>query len=74
MKQFILREGVLNDDTLYLPDTDMLFKGNYIAILKRYTYQNEWSNSLQVKKFRSESSLEKYLEKNYPEFELQIEI
>ncbi len=69
MKQFILQEKVLNDDLLYTPDEGMIFKGGYIAIIKEYSYQNEWSDSLKIRRFKSQANLEKHLSKVYPDFE-----
>ena len=69
-KEFILRKNVLTDNTLILPDNGKVFKGGYIAIIKEYTYQNQWSDKLGVKRFRNEDRLHKYLDKNYPEFEI----
>lgn len=68
MQTYILKENVLTDNELLLPDEGKVFKGNYIAIVKEYTYQNAWSDKETVKRFRSEKELEKYLSKNYPEF------
>ncbi len=68
MTTYILSEGVLNDNELYLADENKVFKGNYIAVIKEYTFQNAWSNRESIKRFRSEEELKKYLNKNYPEF------
>lgn len=68
MQTYILKENVLTDNELLLPDEGKVFTGNYIAIVKEYTYQNAWSDKETVKRFRSEKELKKYLSKNYPEF------
>lgn len=68
MTTYILSEGVLNDNELYLTDDGKVFKGNYIAIIKEYTFQNSWSNKETIKRFRSEEQLSKYLSKNYSDF------
>jgi hypothetical protein len=66
MESIILREGVLNDDELYLSDEGKCFKGGFIAIIKYYTFLNSWCNTENVKKFRSKNSLNKFLIKmNY---------
>lgn len=70
--EFILSEGVLNDNILITPPSGKVFKGGYIAAIKEYTYQNAWSNREHIKMFRSEQALEKYIKKNYPEFELEL--
>lgn len=68
MVSYILKENVLSDDELNLPDEGKVFKGNYIAIVKKYSYQNPWTDKLTVKRFRCQEQLNKYLSKNYPEF------
>lgn len=68
MTNYILTEGPLNDNELLLSDEGKVFKGNYIAIIKEYKFFNEWSNKLEVKRFRSFEQLEKYLNKFYPGF------
>jgi hypothetical protein len=67
--EYILREGVLNDNTLYVPPFGYRFKGGFIAIIKEWSFQNAWSNKLNVVKFKSENSLKKYIEKHYKEFD-----
>ncbi len=67
--EIILRENVLSDNTLILPDNGKIFKGGYIAIIKEYVYLNAWSDELKVKKFKKNNSLTKYLSKNYPNYE-----
>jgi hypothetical protein len=69
-QEFILRENVLTDNVLLLADEGKVFKGGYIAIIKEYTFQNSWSDKLGVKRFRKEDSLNNYLKKNYPDFEI----
>jgi hypothetical protein len=69
MTNYILKEGVLNDNLLILSDEQKVFKGNYIAIIKEYFFLNEWSNRLVIKKFRKFKQLENYLNKFYPKFE-----
>lgn len=68
--EYILREKVLNDDTLYVAPFGYRFKGGYVAMIKEYTYQNPWSNKLNVVKFKSANSLSKYIAKNYKDFDL----
>jgi hypothetical protein len=71
MNQFILRENVLTDNVLLIADKGKVFKGNYIAILKEYKYQNAWNDKKTILKFRSEKSLLNYLSKNYNDEELE---
>jgi hypothetical protein len=72
MQQFILRENTLTDNVLLLAEEGKVFKGNYIAIIEEYTYANEWSDKLSVKKFRSHDRLNEYLDKHYPEFTYEV--
>ncbi len=69
METYILKESVLNDDTLYLADDNKEFKGGYVAILKQYHYANAWHNKETYKRFRKRETLDKYLQKYYPQFE-----
>ena len=68
METIILKDGVLNDDTLHIASEGKVFKGNYIAIIEYYTFKNAWSNKKHIKRFRNQESLNKYLLINYPEF------
>lgn len=71
MKQIILKENVLSDNLLLLADNGKVFKGNFIAIIREYGYQNCWADKLiKEVKFRNEKTLYNYLYKHYPEFEL----
>lgn len=74
MQQFILKENVLTDNVLLISDKGKVFKGNYVAIIKEYTYSTAWSDKLLVKKFRSKDILVNYINKNYPEFEFMYEV
>jgi hypothetical protein len=64
--EFILQENTLTDNVLLLPTKGKIFKGNYIAIIKEYCFQNAWSDREIMKKFRSKNQLLKYIEKKYP--------
>ena len=55
----------MNDDLLILSDKNKVFKGNYIAIVKQYSFLNAWCNKETIKLFRSKKSLFKFLDKNY---------
>lgn len=70
MEKYILRENVLSDNILLLANENEIFKGNYIAILKEYTYQNPWSDKETKRKFRKRETLSKYLNKYYPQVEI----
>jgi hypothetical protein len=66
-KEFILRENVLTDNILIIPNKGKIFKGGYIAIIKEYQFQTAWSDKETVLRFRSKFRLNKYLDKHYPE-------
>jgi hypothetical protein len=68
MTKYILKQNALSDDELFLPSEAKIFKGGYIAILKIHSYYNEWCDRLEIKRFKSEQQLQKYLNKNYPTF------
>jgi hypothetical protein len=67
MRQYMLRQGCLNDDYLNVANEKKVFKGGYIAILFYYTFLNAWCNKEHVVRFRTEAQLFKYLKKNYPD-------
>lgn len=67
MQEFILKEGVLNDNVLLIPDNGQIFKGGFIAVIKEYTPISEWANKCTIKRFKTKDSLFKYLEKSYPD-------
>lgn len=68
--QFVLQENALTDNLLHIPEDGKVFKGNYVAIIEEYVFLNSWSDRKIVKRFRKESTLNKYLDKNYPDFEM----
>jgi hypothetical protein len=72
-KEFFLKENVLTDNILMIPDTGKIFKGGYVAIVKEYEFQNSWSDSEVVKRFRSIDRLNSYLDKKYPQAEIDFE-
>lgn len=68
MNTYILKENTLTDNLLLIADEGKIFKGGYKAIIKEYFYQNAWSDKELIKKFKKIDTLEKYLNKKYPEF------
>ena len=68
MTSYILQENVLSDDILHVADENKVFKGGYIAIVKYNEFLNAWSDRTNTKHFKSQKSLDKFLNKNYPEF------
>ena len=69
MKSCILQENVLTDNVLYIADNGKVFKGGYVAMIEEWKFQNSWSDKKSVVNFRSLIQLQKYLKKNYPNFE-----
>jgi hypothetical protein len=65
MQTEIIKEGVLNDDILYIADENKIFKGGYAAILEYYTFQNSWSNQKQVKRFKTVENAYKFIDKTF---------
>lgn len=65
---FILKENVLTDNLLLLPENGFIFKGGYIAIIKEYVFLNAWNDKEIIKRFRTETQMNKYLNKRYPDF------
>lgn len=64
MRIEIINEGVLNDDTIYMADENKFFKGRYKAIIEYYTFLNSWSNTRNVRKFKTLENAYKFIEKN----------
>jgi hypothetical protein len=72
-KEIFLRENVLTDNILMIPDKGKIFKGGYVAIVKEYEVETSWSDKEIVKRFRSVDRLTKYLDKKYPQAEIDFE-
>jgi hypothetical protein len=72
MYQFILKENVLTDNILLIAENGKMFKGGYIAIIKEYYFNNGWSDKETIKKFRSLKSLNKYLDTNYKDLDIDF--
>ena len=73
MREFFLRENVLTDNILLIPNKGKIFKGGYIGIIKEYEYQNSWSDKETIKRFRNINTLNTYLDKQYPQAEIDFE-
>lgn len=71
-KEFILNEGVLDDNVLLIADNGKIFKGGYIAIIKEYVFRTAWSNDEVLKKFKKKERLLIYLNKFYPNFKIDL--
>jgi hypothetical protein len=72
-KEFILRENVLTDNILILPNKGKIFKGGYIAIIKENRFKNAWADEESIKRFRSKDRLISYLDKHYPQADIDGE-
>jgi hypothetical protein len=69
---YVLVEGVLNDDMLYIANQGKVFKGGYIGYIEYYTYLNEWNNRKHFKRFRNLETLGKYVSKKYPNADIEL--
>lgn len=72
MQSLVIKERTLNDDTLHIADNGKVFSGNYVAILERFSFANEWSDKKEIKRFRKMDTLHSYLSKNYPELDSEV--
>jgi hypothetical protein len=72
MKEFILKENTLTDDVLMLPSVGKVFKGGYIAIIRENKFLNQWQDKETIKRFKSLDRLNNYLNKNYPDAEIDF--
>lgn len=73
MREFILKENVLTDNVLAIADKGKIFKGGYIAIIKEYEFLNSWQDKEIVKRFRNVDRLISYLDKQYPQADIDFE-
>lgn len=74
MQVITLKENVLSDNQLFIAPLDKVFKGGFVAIIKEYGYQNQWSDKLiNELKFRKLDRAISYILKNYPELDCHIE-
>jgi hypothetical protein len=73
MREFILRENVLTDNVLAVPNKGKIFKGGYIAIIKEYVFLNSWQDKEIIKKFKSVDKLNLYLDMEYPQADIDFE-
>ena len=73
MREFILKENVLTDNVLAVPDKGKIFKGGYITIIKEYEFATSWSDKEIIKRFRSVDRLNSYLDKQDPQADIDFE-
>jgi len=66
-KEFLLKENVLTDNILVIPNKGKIFKGGYIALIKENRFKNAWADEESIKRFKSKDRLTTYLDKQYPE-------
>ncbi len=71
--EFLLRENVLTDNILIVPNKGKIFKGGYIAIIKENRFKNAWADEESIKRFRNINTLNTYLNKQYPEAEIDFQ-
>jgi hypothetical protein len=72
MYQFILEENVLTHNILLVAENGKMFKGRYIAIIKEYYFNNSWNDKEIIRKFRSLKALNKYLDTNYKNVDIDF--
>jgi hypothetical protein len=72
-KEFILQENVLSDNILVVPNSGKVFRGGYVALVKEYHYKNPWSDKEKIKRFKSKDALDAYLDKKYPQADVDFE-
>ena len=73
MREFILKENVLTDNVLAIADKGKIFKGGYVAIIKEYEFLNSWQDKENVKRFKHKHTLNAYLDKHYPQADIDFE-
>ena len=66
-KEILLKENVLTDNILIVPNKGKIFKGGYIALIKENRFKNAWADEETIKRFRSKERLVAYLDKQYPD-------
>lgn len=71
-KEFFLRENVLTDNILTVADKGKIFKGGFIAMVKEFEFLNSWQDKEIIKRFRSKDRLCSYLDKKYPEVDIDF--
>lgn len=74
MNSFIIKQGVLNDDTLYVAGKGKVFKGKYVAILKYYTFETSWCDRENVKRFKTLEKAIRFIKKRYNTVDVVSEI
>ncbi len=71
-KEFFLRENVLTDNILTIADKGKIFKGGFIAMVREFEFLNAWQDREIIKRFRSKDRLCSYLDKKYPEADIDL--
>ena len=72
-REFILKENVLTDNILRVAEKGKIFKGGFIAMISEFEFLNAWQDKETIKRFRSQDSLNKYLNKHYPKVDIDFE-
>jgi hypothetical protein len=71
-KEFFLRENVLTDNILIVADKNKIFKGGFIAMVREFEFLNSWQDREIIKRFKSIDRLNSYLDKKYPEADIDF--
>ncbi len=72
-KEFHLKENVLTDNILRVADKGKKFKGGFIALISEFEFLNSWQDKEIITRFKSQDSLNKYLNKHYPQVDIDFE-
>jgi hypothetical protein len=72
MREFLLKENVLTDNILIVPNKGKIFKGGYIAIIKENRFKNAWADEETITRFRNVNRLNAYLDKHYSDVEIDF--
>ena len=73
MNTYIIKEHALTDDLLHVAPKGQQFTRGYLYVIEYFTYLNSQSDKRNYRRFRTKNSLTKYMNKNYPEFDGEIE-
>ena len=72
-REFILKKNVLTDNVLTIADKGKIFKGGFIAMISEFEFLNAWQDKETITKFRSVDRLRLYLDKQYPQVDIDFE-
>lgn len=62
---YVINERPLTDDTLTVAADGYAFKGGYVAVLTFHTFENAWSDTAHVRRFRTMAAAETFIARRY---------